>query len=130
MLNLMGVQEVRWDRGGIEPVGEYTFLYGKGYGNHKLGTGFFVHKRIISAVKRVEFVSDRMSYTTLRDRWCDIIVLNVRAPTKEKIDYAKDRFYEELEHAFDKFSNYRTKILLEEFNAKVGREDIFKPTRR
>jgi hypothetical protein len=23
---------------------------------------FFVHKRIISAVKRVEFVSDRMSY--------------------------------------------------------------------
>ena len=26
---------------------------------------FFVHRRIVSAVKRVEFVSDRLSYTVL-----------------------------------------------------------------
>jgi hypothetical protein len=31
-----------------------------------LGTGFFIHKRIISAVRRVELVSDRMSYIKLR----------------------------------------------------------------
>jgi hypothetical protein len=40
---------------------------------------FFVHERLVSAVKRVEFVSDRMSYIILRGRWCDIIVLNVHA---------------------------------------------------
>jgi hypothetical protein len=51
----------------------------------------------MSAVKRVEFVSDRMSYIILRGRWCNIIVLNVHAPTEDKIDYMKDRFYEELE---------------------------------
>jgi hypothetical protein len=38
----------------------------------------------------------------------------------------KDRFYEELEHVVDKFPKYHTKILLE-FNARVGKEDIFKP---
>jgi hypothetical protein len=40
----------------------------------------------------------------------------------------KDSFYEELERAFDKFPKYPMKILLRDFNAKVGREDIFKPT--
>jgi hypothetical protein len=61
MLDLVGVQKVRWDRDSTKPVGQYTF-YGRDNGNHELGTGFFVHKRTISAVKRVEFVSDRMPY--------------------------------------------------------------------
>jgi hypothetical protein len=53
-LDLVGVQEVRWEGGGTEPAGEYTFFYGKGNENHELGTVFFVHKIIISAVKKVE----------------------------------------------------------------------------
>jgi hypothetical protein len=85
-------------------------------------------REIVSADKRIEFVTDRMSYIILRGYWCDIIVLNVHAPTEDKIDDVKDRFYEELEHVFDRFPKYHTKILLGDFNAKVGREDIFKPT--
>ncbi|PNF42632.1 hypothetical protein B7P43_G01277 [Cryptotermes secundus] len=76
-LDLVGVQDIRWDRGGIAPAGDCTFFYGKGIENHELGTCFFVHKRIVSAVKRVEFVSDRISYIILKGRWCDIIVMNV-----------------------------------------------------
>jgi hypothetical protein len=40
----------------------------------------------------------------------------------------KDWVYEELEHVFDKFPEYHMKIMLGDINAKVGREDIFKPT--
>jgi hypothetical protein len=69
-----------------------------------------------------------MSYIILRGRWCHIIVLNVHAPTEEKTDDMKDSFYEELERVFHKFPKYHTKILLGDFNAKVGREDIFKST--
>jgi exonuclease III len=124
----MGVQEVRWEGGGTEPAGEYTFFYVTGNQNRELGAVLFlVPKRIISAVKRVEFVSDRMSYIILRGRWCHIIVLNVHAPTEHKADDMKDSFYEELERVFDKFPKYHTKILLGDFNVKVGREDISKP---
>ncbi|PNF14688.1 hypothetical protein B7P43_G10271 [Cryptotermes secundus] len=68
-----------------------------------------------------------MSYIILKGRWCDIIVMNVHAPAEDKIDDIKNRFYEELENVFDKFLKYLMKILLGDFNAKVGREDIFKP---
>jgi hypothetical protein len=68
-----------------------------------LGTKFFVQHRIISAIKRAEFVSDRMSYIILRGPWCNIIVLNVHAPSEEKSDDSKDSFYEELEQVFDHF---------------------------
>jgi hypothetical protein len=69
-----------------------------------------------------------MSYIILRGRWCHIIVLNVHAPTEDKTNDVKDNFYEELEGVFDKFPKYHTKVLLQDFNAKIGKEDIFKPT--
>jgi hypothetical protein len=48
-----------------------------------------VHKGIISAVKRVEFISDKMPYIMLRGGWCHVIVLNVHAPTEDRIDVVK-----------------------------------------
>ena len=41
-----------------------------------------------------------MSYTVLRGRWFNIIVLNVHTPSEEKSDDSKDSFYEELDQVF------------------------------
>jgi hypothetical protein len=52
----------------------------------------------------------------------------VHAPSEDKRDDVKDSFCEELGHVSDKFPGYDMKICLSDFNAKVGREDIFKLT--
>ena len=40
-LDVVGVQEVRWDKDGTERAGDYNFFYRRGNENHQLGTGFF-----------------------------------------------------------------------------------------
>jgi hypothetical protein len=56
------------------------------------------------------------------DCWFQIIVRNIHAPTEDKIDDLKDSFYEELKRVFDKFLKYNMKMLLGDFNEKVGEE--------
>jgi hypothetical protein len=46
----------------------------------------------------------------------------VHVPTEDK-----DRFYEEIEQVFDEFPRYHMNNFLGDFNAKVVKEDIFKP---
>ena len=62
-----------------------------------MGTGFFVQHRVVSAVKRVEFVNNRVSFIVLRGCWCNIIFLNMHLPNEEKSDDSKVSFYEEIE---------------------------------
>jgi hypothetical protein len=64
----------------------------------------------------------------LKGRWCHIIILNIHAPTEDKTDDLMDSIYEELERVFDKFPEYHMKSLLGDLGAKVGKEDILKPT--
>jgi hypothetical protein len=72
-------------------------------------------------------VCDGVSYIVLRGRWCNIIVLNVHAPSKEKSYDSKDNFYEELEQAFFyHFLKYRMKSLLGDFNAIIWKREYFK----
>ena len=59
-----------------------------------------------------------------------IIVLNMHAPSEEKNNDSEDSFYEELGQVFFfyHFPKYYIKILLGDFNVKVGRVNIFKLT--
>jgi hypothetical protein len=97
---------------------------------HYRGSIFFLHIHFSALSKDPlhPFTICLRDQQQLTANWCHITVLNVHAPTKEKNDDVKDSFYEGLERVFDKVPKYHTKILLEDFNAKVGREDIFKLT--
>jgi hypothetical protein len=68
----------------------------------------------------VLFVSDRMSYITLRGRWCNFIVLNIQDPTEDKLVIGRTA----------SMSNCNVCLTnsVRRFHTKVGREDIFKPT--
>jgi hypothetical protein len=60
-----------------------------------------------------------MLHIIVRGCWCDT-VLNVHKPREDKNDDIKDTIYK------DQFLKYHMKTMLD-LNAKVGKEDIFKP---
>jgi hypothetical protein len=62
----------------------YIFLL-NGSESHELGTIFFMHRTLISAVKRVGIVSEGISCIIYRGHWCQIIVLNVHAQQRMKL---------------------------------------------
>ena len=69
-----------------------------------------------------------MSCIVVRACWCNIIVLNVRTQSEKESDDSGDSFYKELEQVFYHFAKNHMNILLGDFNAKLRREEIFKPT--
>ena len=97
-LDLVSVQEVRWEKGGRVKAGDYNFSMVKEKKIINLEQDLLHHK-IISSVRRKKFFffCDRTSYIVLRGRLCNIIVLNVHATSEEESDDLKDRYCEELD---------------------------------
>jgi hypothetical protein len=56
------------------------------------------------------------------------VVLKVHAPSEETSDHSKDCFYEELDRGFDHYPKHHMTIFFVDFNAKLWRKDILKPT--
>jgi len=73
-------------------------------------------------------VNERLATIRVKAKYFYISLICVHAPTEEKDDGVKDAFYAELERAYERCPAYDIKIVLGDFNAKVGREGIFGPT--
>jgi hypothetical protein len=70
-LDLVGVQEMRWEGGGTEPKEEYTFFYGKENANHELGKSFLYIRELYQQLRGLSLLVIR--YTILRGHWFHII---------------------------------------------------------
>ena len=60
--------------------------------NSSIGNMIFLHHRILTAVRRGEIFSDRMSRIVLRSHWCNINFVIGLARSEEKSDGSKDSF--------------------------------------
>ena len=87
---------------------------------HEFRCGFVVNKRLCHLVSGLTPVTERIATIRIRVKFYNISLICAHAPTEEKEDGVKD--------VYDKCPAHDAKIVLGDFNLKVGREGIFGPT--
>ncbi|XP_049792561.1 uncharacterized protein LOC126199676 [Schistocerca nitens] len=117
-LDLVALQEIRWDDAGSIDVENCTILYGACVRGHLLGTGFCVSKTFATNVSEFVSVNPRISVLTLEVKHIKTTSVNCHAPTEESECEVKDEFYAQLEAVMDAIPNGHLRILLGDMNAK------------
>ena len=74
------------------------------------------------------YSSQSYSYLRLKAKWFSCTLINVHAPTNKKNGRVKEEFYNLLEQNINQIANSDIKVMLGDFNAKVGKERLYKPT--
>jgi hypothetical protein len=68
--------------------------------------------------------------TTVSEWLTNITIICAHAPIEDADEEVKNTFYEKLEHIYDIAPKNDVKIVLGDFNPKIGQDDAFKPTTR
>ena len=109
---------------------DYTFYYsGKSNGSpREYATGFMVFGKARDAVTGFDPVDERLCTLRIRGKFFNYTLINVYAPTEEKDNDEKELFYDKLLEVYDGAPKRDIKIVLGDFNAKIGREVYYRPT--
>ena len=61
----------------------------------------------------------------MKGRFNNLSIISAHAPTEEKTDEEKEKFYEDLQKIHNKIPKHDTFIILGDMNAKIGKEDVY-----
>ncbi|KAG1679705.1 Craniofacial development protein 2 [Nymphon striatum] len=122
-LNILGLSEVRWTGAGSQKINNKTFIYSGGT-KHERGTGILFDEPTARCLKAWCPISDRVIVAKLEAKPLDIGIIQVYAPTSDSEDEEVERFYEEIDRAKAYLKSQDIKIVMGDFNAKVGNQRV------
>ncbi|XP_049302044.1 craniofacial development protein 2-like [Bactrocera dorsalis] len=126
--DVTAVQEMRWTGQEQRQVGPCGIYYSGHIKECKFGVGFVVGERLRRRVFSFTPENERLDTIHIKARFFNISLICAHAPTEEKDDVTKDACYECLERTYESCPQHDVKIVLGDFNARVGKEGIFGTT--
>lgn len=125
--DITAIQELRRKDKGIEKRGSCA-VYFSGHKKHRhFGCGFVVSTKLRERVLRWDPIDERLCSIRIKGRFFNVSLICAHAPTEVAEEEAKDNFYTKLDAAYQKCPGHDVKIILGDFNAKLGKESIFRP---
>lgn len=124
--DLTALQEIRWPGNGVLQKKEYDIYYSGHPKHHVLGVGFLVSQKLKPTIIGFNAINERLCTLRVRGKFRNISLINVHGPTEESEEDEKDSYYELVERTLHACPRYDVKIILGDFNAKFGREPVFR----
>jgi hypothetical protein len=124
---ITAVQEIRWSGSEIFDSGDFIVCYSGNKERRQFGTGFLINKKYKHLIMGFSPETDCICSLRIRGRFFDTTIICVHAPTEEKDEIHKDDFYEDLERIYMKAPKHDIKVVMGDFNAKVGKEPGLAP---
>jgi hypothetical protein len=103
-------------------------LINSGNKSNECGTGFMISKKLTGSIIEYKLINESICTIRMRSRFFNIPYISVQAPSEEeeKEDTIKAALYEKLENTYNQIPRSDVKIILHDFNAKIGREEQYK----
>lgn len=118
-LQVLALQETKQKGKAVIKTGGCT-LFNSGDERKIYGTGFLVSKEMEQTVIDFKCVSENICSLRPRGMYHKISIINVHAATEDKDMEIKTYFYETVMQILDRIPKFDVKIVLGNFNAKVG----------
>ncbi|VDP54423.1 unnamed protein product [Heligmosomoides polygyrus] len=113
------VSEMRWT-GNDRIVSSGKSIIFSGCSLHTNGVGFVLSQRASNALVSWKPLNDRIISARFRTKHMRVTVIQVYAPTEDSENAKKDEFYECLQQTIDETPRRDLKIVMGDFNAKLG----------
>jgi exonuclease III len=127
-LQIVAIQEIRWRGYGHVRKEKCSLYYScNPTKTGQFGTGFIVKKELVKNVLGFEPYNERICKLRLKGKFHNLSIICVHAPIDDKNDEIKEQFFEDLQKVYDQIPRHDIVILLGDMNAKIGREDVYRP---
>ena len=125
--NIVALQEVCWKGTMVRTYRDGHTIYQSCGSTHELGTAFIVMGEMQKRVIGWWPISPRMCRLRIKGRFFNISIINVHSPHLGSTDDDKDEFYAQLESEYDRCPKHDVKIIIGDYNARVGQEVEYRP---
>ena len=119
-LDILGVSETRWTGHGHFISEDFTVLHSGREELHYQGVGIIIQKNSAKSLIGWKPVNERIITARFQIKHAKVTVVQVYAPTETSPAEEKDAFYEQLQTILDDVPSYDVKLVLGDFNAKIG----------
>ena len=118
-IDILGVCETRWSGNGRFNSDDVVMLYSGGE-THSNGVGIIMKKDIAKSIIGCWTISDRVMVVKLRETPANINIIEAYAPTSASSDENLEDVYHDLDKAMSICKSSEMKIVMGDFNAKIG----------